>query len=397
MWRHLFIFVISVLVVFPSTIVRAGNIKAEPPTLKCSGLETVTKTAYRDVTTTKEQTRTVTSIKITSVPVTKTVSVPSFKSVTVDHYHTITKSIIVPTTIRKISTSTYTAKYTTTTTTTATRIKEFPSFQTVNLVSLKTIDHTETIEDRKTVTKSVTVSTTLVKVSVVTDVVSSTLTSTVIQVSPTTRTVTFTTTSFLHTATVTDSVTLSASTVTATVVPSCRPICAQLVANPSFESLVPLQNWGPVIPVPALRKREPAPVYNYFSVESTFDIPGGAHSGDNALVSNFVTNPLWIGMTQSIVVNRNCYGRYKFQAFAKSSTDSCIFVLSVRTALLPHEISTSSITFGGLWGEISSFLEVDGNFDLIVSVSCTSWSQVWLDDVTVTMADKIILPHVMDN
>ncbi|KAK9312013.1 hypothetical protein V1524DRAFT_279505 [Lipomyces starkeyi] len=320
---------------------------------------------------------------------TTTISVLSLKSVTVDHYRTITKSIIVPTTIREISTSTHFAKYTTTATTTATRIKEIPSFKTVTLESLKTIDHTKTIENQKTVTKSVTVTTTSEKVSVVTRVVFSTVSPTVIKVSPTTRTVTSTTTSFLNTVTVTDSVTPTPRTVTATIVPSCRPVCAQLVANPSFESLVPMQHWSPVLPLQALRKREPAPAYNYFSVVSNSDIPGGAHSGDNAAVSNFVTDPLWIGMTQSIVVNRNCYGRYKFQAFVKSSTDSCTLVLSVRTFLLPHDISTFPIPFGGLWGEISSFLGVDGNFDLIVSVSCTTWSQVWLDDLTVTMADEM--------
>ncbi|KAK9342266.1 hypothetical protein V1522DRAFT_438951 [Lipomyces starkeyi] len=288
---------------------------------------------------------------------TTTISVLSLKSVTVDHYRTITKSIIVPTTIREISTSTHFAKYTTTATTTATRIKEIPSFKTVTLESLKTIDHIKTIENQKTVTKSVTVTTTSEKVSVVTRVVFSTVSPTVIKVSPTTRTVTSTTTSFLNTVTVTDSVTPTPRTVTATIVPSCRPVCAQLVANPSFESLVPMQHWSPVLPLQALRKREPAPAYNYFSV--------------------------------SIVVNRNCYGRYKFQAFVKSSTDSCTLVLSVRTFLLPHDISTFPIPFGGLWGEISSFLGVDGNFDLIVSVSCTTWSQVWLDDLTVTMADEM--------
>ncbi|KAK9312012.1 hypothetical protein V1524DRAFT_440632 [Lipomyces starkeyi] len=50
LWRHLFVFMISVLVVFPSTIVQAGNVKAELPVLTCSGLKTITKTAFREVT-----------------------------------------------------------------------------------------------------------------------------------------------------------------------------------------------------------------------------------------------------------------------------------------------------------------------------------------------------------
>ncbi|KAK9349971.1 hypothetical protein V1523DRAFT_421268 [Lipomyces doorenjongii] len=392
LWRYLFGFTITFLLVIPSAVVLAANAISEPPTLKCSGLKSITRTTYHDVTTTKHQTLTVTSIKITSVPVTKTVSVPSLKSVTVNHYHTITKSIIVPTTIRKVSTSTYTAKYTTTTTITTTRYKEVPSFNTVTLESLKTIDLTKIVEDQLTVTKSVTISTTVAKVSVVTDVISSTVTSTVIKVKPTTRTVTTTTTSVVLTTTVTDSVTLSASTVTATVLPSCQPVCAQLVANPSFESQPDV--WATNF-LPGMQ----------YAVIPSLQVPGGAHSGDYAAVfksfavisvpgiggfiSQYKTKAA--GIFQTISLTEDCNGGlFTFQAFVKTLSNSCYFNVSDGDGGSPF--SGTLINPGTKWVDITATVRLVGDVTLELEAICDNDDPVWLDDITLTMQYRPFFP-----
>ncbi|KAK9326652.1 hypothetical protein V1520DRAFT_366088 [Lipomyces starkeyi] len=389
-WGYLFVFVIFFLLVFPSAVVQAANAISEP--LKCSGLKSITKTTYRDATTTKHQTFTVTSVKITSLSITKTVSAPSLKSVTVNHYHTITKSIIVPTTIREISTSTYTAKYTSTTITTGTRYKDVPTLKTVTLESLKTIDYTKIVEDQMTVTKSVTVTTTVAKVSVVTHVVSSTVTSPVIKVSPTTRMVTTTTTAVVNTVTVTDSVTLSASTVTATIVPSCQPVCAQLVANPSFESQ------------PDVWATEFLPGMQYAVIPGV-QVPGGAHSGGYAAVfESFGTifvpgigefgqyKNKAAGIFQKFSLTQDCDGGlFTFQAFVKTLSNSCYFNVSDGDGGSPF--GSTLISPGAQWIQITATVRLVGDVTLELEAICDNDDPVWLDDITLTMQNRPFFPE----